>query len=429
LEINKELIVELVGELRSKRSGLFLYQQYYEGKHDIVRSYAMQEARSNIKVVCNFPKKFIEEEISYTLANPVNYISSNDDVTVLDNIDLAFSTWEKVHNIELLKQALIFGEAYELNYINQEGEFRAAVYSPRDMLIVENETVDKSVIIAIHLFTKNSLDDTEFLDVYIGKRIYHYEVDLGYEYGLKELGEDSHIFNGVPVSVCKANLESMSMIDDIKTLNDSYNNVLSDLVNEVSDFRNAFLTIVGAELEKDDVGRLKEEGIIQIPKDAKVDFLIKNINDSFVQGLLTTLEKKIYQMASHIDTNEKIQANTSSLALRSRLISLENKCSLLQAMLEMTIRERLKRFFAFLKVQSGVDYDYRRIKLKFTSNVPTDLAVTAQVITQLQNTISQETALSLLPFVENPKLELERYLKEQERYGESLLSEAQNESA
>ena len=51
-------------------------------------------------------------------------------------------------------------------------------------------------------------------------------------------------------------MEEHSLIDDIKSLNESYNNVLSDLVNEVSDFRNAFLTIVGAELEKDDVGKL-----------------------------------------------------------------------------------------------------------------------------------------------------------------------------
>ncbi len=67
-----------------------------------------------------------------------------------------------------------------------------------------------------------------------------------------------------------------------------------------------------------------------------------------------------------------------------------------------------------MKVKTGCGYDYRTIKLKFTSNVPTDLQSIAQVITQLQNTISQETALSLLPFVENPKLELQKFLKEKE---------------
>ena len=135
-----------------------------------------------------------------------------------------------------------------------------------------------------------------------------------------------------------------------------------------------------------------------------------------MQGLLTTLEKKIYQMASHIDHTEKMQPNTSSLALRSRLITLENKCSLLQAMIELVIKVRLKRFFEYLKIKTGVQYDHRTIKLKFTSNVPTDIVSIAQVITQLQNTISQETALSLLPFIENPKLELSKFQKERELY-------------
>ncbi len=392
----------------------------------------MQDSRSNIKVVCNFPRRFIEEEISYTLANPVNYISIDDNVALIKTIDLHFSHWSKLHDIELLKQALIFGEAYEIQYINKEGEFRAGVFTPLDVYVVEDGTIDKQTVMALHLFKKpeegrkeynEHLHYSEYLDVYLEDRIIHYKLgdDMGNNAGdklgcieLEKLGEDTHIFDSVPVTICRINAESHSMIDDIKSLNDSYNSVLSDLVNEVSDFRNAFLTIVGAELEKDDVAKLKEKGIIQVPTGASVDFLIKQINDSFVQNLLTTLEKKIYQLASHIDTNEKLQPNTSSLALRSRLIGLENKCSLNQAMMEMAIKQRLKRFFEYIKVVTGRGYDYRTIKLKFTSNVPTDIQSIAQVITQLQNTISQETALSLLPFIENPKLELEKFIAEKE---------------
>ena len=153
-----------------------------------------------------------------------------------------------------------------------------------------------------------------------------------------------------------------------------------------------------------------------MPAGASVNFLIKNLNDSFIQNLLTTIEEKIYQIASHINNQEKMQSNTSSLAMRSRLISLENKCSLMQSQLEVVIKQRLKRFFEYIELTTNQKYDYRTIKIKFSPNVPTDLAAIAQVITQLQNAISQKTALSLLPFIENPDAELEQFMKEKELY-------------
>jgi SPP1 family phage portal protein len=410
LDVTENLINQCLAELRSNRAKFSIYKRYFNGEHDIIENYAMQDARSNMKVVCNFPKRFIEEEISYTLANPVNYISVEDDYELINIIDLNFSCWEKVHDMEILKQALIYGHAFELNYTNLDGEFKAGVYTPMDMVVIEDDTAERKVILAVHLFTKNRFDSTEYVDVYFDDKIVHYKIDDG----LKKIEEDTHIFSGVPITVCRANMELHSLIDDIKSLNDGYNSVLSDAINECSDLRNCFMVITGAELEKDDVGKLKQEGIIQVPKDASVQFLLKNLSDNYIQNLLKTIEKKIFQMAAHLDHNEAMQPNTSSLSLRSRLINLENKCSLLQAMIELVIKQRLKRFFQYLKIKTGEEYDYRTIRLKFTSNVPTDLQSISQVITQLQNTISQESALSLLPFVESPKLELEKFRKEKE---------------
>lgn len=68
----------------------------------------------------------------------------------------------------------------------------------------------------------------------------------------------------------------------------------------------------------------------------------------------------------------------------------------------------------FIQKKTGRHFDYRDIAIKFTRNLPVDLASTAQIITQLQNVASQETLLSLLNFVENPKAELEKYRREQE---------------
>lgn len=103
-----------------------------------------------------------------------------------------------------------------------------------------------------------------------------------------------------------------------------------------------------------------------------------------------------------------MQSNLSSLALRARLIALEEKCKLNQKSIADCIKTRLKFLFIYLKVIKNIEYDFRDIKIKFTPNIPQDDLMTAQVISQLGDKLSTKTGLSLLSFIENPKNELQK---------------------
>jgi len=152
-----------------------------------------------------------------------------------------------------------------------------------------------------------------------------------------------------------------------------------------------------------------------VPKDANIDFLIKKIDDAFLRTTLTELKDNIYECTGHINSNEKLASNTSSLALRARLITLEQRCQLMGDSIADIISTRLRFLFNYLKIKENKTYDYKNIDARFTPNVPQDLLLIANVISQLGGVeVSQETKLSLLPFVENPKLEMERIKLEHE---------------
>lgn len=413
MKVDKALILKCLKELRKNQVKYKKYKDYYDGKHDILKNYAMNEARSNQKVVVNFFKKFINDEIAYSIGNPISYISTEGDNDLIQTIDLNFSYWSKIHDQELMKQANIFGESYELNYINSNGDFKATVYNPLQMFVLESGNAEKEVELAIQTYKENIFSENEMMDVYYNNLIEHYEIIDDED--IKLVGTDTHIFEKPPIVVCMANPERKSMLDDIKTENDSYNIVLSDYVNEISDFRTALLKIAGAEaLTEEELKKMKNTGAIQLPPNATVDYLIKNMPDTFIVNSLNNLEEKIYKMASHIDTNQKLQSNLSGTALRSRMIALENKCLLMQSMLEAAIKKRLKNFFYYNEIKTGKFYDYRTIKLKLTMNIPSDIGLLADTISKLRGVASDETLLSLLPFVENPQIELQKRRKEQE---------------
>ncbi|MDN3956194.1 phage portal protein [Sporolactobacillus laevolacticus] len=408
MAIDLDLIRKCYQQFLQDRIRYIVNHRYYDGHHDILNNYAMNESRSNIKVIVNYFKKFINDEVAYAIGNPINYSSSTGQDEAIQAIDLNFSSWVKPHDQELLKVADIYGKSFECEYIDQDGNFKCAVFSPLNCYALESGDAERRVILALHVYRDNIFAKEDKIDVYTENEILHFDQ------GFNLLGTDSHPFPGVPVIVCRANLEGRSMLHDIKSANDAFNNVLSDLVNEVSDFRTALLKVVGASVDEDELAKMKTSGVIKVPTGADVGYLIKNINDTFVQNTLNTLEEKIYKMASHIDTNEKLQSNTSGVALRSRLISLENKCVLMESMLEIAIKQRLKYFFYIQNLKSNTPIDYRTIKLKFTPNIPSDLTATSDAISKLTGIVSQETLLSLLSFVENPKIEMKKFKAEQQ---------------
>ncbi|OCZ49567.1 phage portal protein [Dehalobacter sp. TeCB1] len=409
MQITESLIKQCFTELESNSSIKQKYKDYYEGNHSILKDYDMQDSRSNRKLIFNFPRKFVDNETGYLLGKPVNFISKSDDKDIVNCIDRNSSHWDKEHNISLRKQSEIYGESYELNYINTDGEFCATILTPLECYVLEDGTAERNVLLAIHKF-KRRFDDTEYLDVYTDAEILHYKLIKDSEIEL--IGKHNHIFGRVPVIVCPANSERKSGFEDLISLFDSYNALNSDLVNEIADHRNAYLIIENAKIEEEDLLKMKQMGIIQVPKGGAVKWLTKDINDSFVKNELENIERKIYDMMDEVNFNENWASNTSSLALRNKLLNLENRVSMRQAFMEKVIKERLKNLFIYIRKKEGKVFDYRDVAVKFTRNLPTDLVGLADVIVKLKDVCSQETLLTLLPFIENPTVELQKYKTE-----------------
>ena len=409
MKLTNDLLEKCIKELRKQQRTYQVYDNYYRGEHDILRNYSFNEHRANHKVVVNFFRKFINDEIAYSLGNNVNYVSMINDTDLIDKIELNFGYWQKVHNQQLATQTAIFGEAYELDYINKNNEFKSTVLTPLNCYTLESGNAEKDVTLALHIYKEHKFSDVEMLDVYHENKISTYKLE-GDESVF--LSDRRHIFDNVPIRINSYNNERQSLLDDIKRLNDSYNQIISDLTNEVSDFRQAMLKITGATLDLEEAEKMKESGIVQVPDKAEIDYLIKELNDTFVQNLLNTTEEKLYKLSSHVDTNEKMQSNLSGVALRSRMISLENKCSLLQSLLESTIKKRLQNYFKYLKISEGINADYRTIKIKFTMNIPHDINMIADSVSKLKDIMSQRTMLTLLPNIENPDHEIEQFYKE-----------------
>lgn len=385
--------------------------QYYKGDTDAIRKYLFVTERSNLKINLNYIKKFIKEEVAYTLGNDITYESRTDNENIVSDIEYYTAHWDELHDTDLMKYLIVFTKVYELYYIDDNADFCSKIIKPTEGYAYYDES-SKKVLFFIHSF-KNDFDTTtSYIDVYTADKIYHFDGKFN------EIAAPTvNIFGEVPVSIGELTEEGYddSLYKDLKGLQDAFETNLSDIGNEISDFRNAYLLFVNSQVGEDDVPKMKKLGVLQLPGDkADAKWLIKNINDTFIQNTLNRYEDTMYQLACHINHNEKLQSNLSGITLRSRLIVLENKCSLEIKAHKNIVKNRLRFLFKYLDLKKNKKYDYKDVKALYTPNIPTDDLSTAQMLSQIpEGIISKDTARGLFSFINNKVAEAEKVKKEQ----------------
>lgn len=407
-----QLVKKVYGSYRVHQNIYEKMYSYYKGDTDAIKKYLFVTERSNLKINANFIKKFIKEEVAYTLGNDITYESRTDNENVVKDIEYYTAHWNELHDTDLMKYLLIFTQVYELYYINENADFGSKIIKPTEGYAYRDKASGK-VLFFIHEFKNDFETNSYYIDVYTENYIYHLDNKFN-----EVAAPTANIFGEVPVTVGELTEEKIddSLYKDIKGVQDAFETNLSDVGNEISDFRNAYLLFKNAQVDDKDIPNMKKLGVIQFPQaGGDAAWLIKNINDTFIQNTLDRYEDIMYQLACHINHNEKLQSNLSGITLRSRLIVLENKCNLEIKAHKNMVKNRIRFLFIYLNLKKNKNYDFKDVKALYTPNIPSDDLATAQMLSQVpEGTISKDTARALFSFINNKVAEAEKVKKEKE---------------
>ena len=174
------------------------------------------------------------------------------------------------------------------------------------------------------------------------------------------------------------------------------------------------MVLTGLAVEEEDVEKFKKNTIIEISDpEGRAEWLIKNINDNFIQNTINNLHEKLYEITSHINHNDAQQmSNASGVALRSRLIALMQRCSINEGAFRELLKTRLRIMFVYLGITKNVSYDWKSIDIRYTPKIPNDDTMMADIIAKLDGKLSAETGLELLSFIEDGQAEYEKAQEE-----------------
>lgn len=412
--------------------------RYYYGNTDSLQNFKPQMGRSNLKINANFVAKLVDEECQYSFDNDITYSNKDGNENVINDIQYVLQNNKADHDINLGRELIKHGQAFEINYINKlDGRFFNRRVSPLHgyMYVDENE----EPIYFLRIYNK-PLDNKNYIDVYTKTTIYHLnnkfkniEDPTPHYFGIVPVGYG--IIGGTEYNDYKGYVEGDKTIyRTIKTIQDAYETGLGDICSEISDFRNAILKMYNVDLDDviDEEGKvilgadgqplkkapiMRDNAILYFGKKSEEDaeWLTKNINGTFVKETREDLLSLIYSLTSHVDNNMKLASNLSGVALRSRLNSLEGRCRDNEKAMANIIKTRLKCICKYLYLTKSKTYDPNMIGISFTPNIPVDELGLADIISKVpQEVVSNYTKRTWLPRISNPDLEQERINKEKE---------------
>ena len=418
------------------------YQNLYEGKHKILKKKPADANKPCNRLVNDFFGQTIDNTVGYFLGNPVilNYtepvekktspepndvgvdIEQIEDTAVQDFLDYLVIDNDMADTIiEWGKEAMIKGLSHLLVYQNEESKTKVMKVSPEDMILVYKNSSTKELQYAIRLYdidTEDTDKTTHYAEVYsVGKMELFKSVDggtstkgKGREFASYEFVEETQlIYERIPVVTMYNNEEQMSDLEKIESLVADYDKVLSDVSDEFSAFRNAYLMLKNMIVGEDGKKQLKDEGIIEVMENGDVKFVTKAIQTEALENHLNRLEANIYKFSQVPNlSDENFAGNLSGVAIRFKLFGLETKCIIKERKMEKALRDFVRILSVPIRVETGHEIDIVNLKVEFTRNVPNNLTEIVDTVTKLDGKVDKETLLSLLPFIDNPKEVLEK---------------------
>lgn len=425
--VSPELTAEYI-ELHKQRKQRYRYlEMMYKGFHDIFFSPDKPDWKPDNRLAANFPRYITDTFMGYAYGNRIK--KTHPDPSVQD----AIANFEQAneisdHEFELLKYVCIFGHAFEYLYQDEERRTKMTVVKPDELFVVYDDTLKQRALFAVRYGYRENDNQTRgsqslgdvYGEVLTRRAIYTFEGD-------KQSEPIKNPYGYIPVVEYRMNDERIGLFETVSGLIEEYNHVISEKANDVEAFAEAYLAILGAEVDENDVKRIRDDRVINFygtdnASEIVAQFLTKPTADGTQENLLNRLEKQIYQISMVANISDESYGNaTSGVSLAYKLLAMSNLASGFDRKIEKSLKKRYKIFCSLATNVPDPDA-WKEVAITTSRNIPNNRAEETTIAKDAEGLVSKRTQLSLLSYVDDPDAELER-IKEEESKDSELIQD------
>ena len=282
-------------------------------------------------------------------------------------------------DMETTKNATIYGYSGRLFYIDTEGEARVMPVHGFETIILSKTGIYEPKY-AVRYTEVTDINDAKswVVEFYDNQNIYTYKGMLSH---LTLESVVPHGFAYCPLQGIPNNAECMGDAEKVLSVIDAYDKAVSDNINEMEAFAHAYLIFEGLRIDDKTINEGQASGAFVFPpsgtQQGKAYYLTKNINDTFTQNNIGTLEDNIYRFSKTPNMNKDIFSSASGKALKFRLHQLETKCASFDAQTMNAAMHMWRVLSSYWRVKD-INVDPLQCTVETKRNFPVDALEEAQ---------------------------------------------------
>ena len=383
----------------------------------------------NNRLVHDFPGYIATMAAGYLVGSPVQYVPDDSVKSAFQPLDDAMkSAKSDCIDAELAVDASVYGKAVEIFYADAAAQPRSSQISPLNAFVVYDDTVEHKPLFGVTVvdrLDRQLKKNGKRVSVYTDTQCVYYTQQS--QEAPHETGREPHYFGGIPLVEYWNNAREDSDFAPVTELIDAYDALQSDRVNDKQQFTDAIMVLKGiGSLGVDDTEdaaideetgetvplttpltasqRLRQTRTLFLPGDgADADFMTKPDAESGNEVLRKSLAGDIHKFSFVPDlTDENFAGNTSGVAMRFKLLGLEQITKIKERWFRGGLQSRLKRFAGFLGKRGAAALDVTKVQINFSRSLPVNELEIAQMVQTLSGIVPQEILLGQVPFVEDP---------------------------
>lgn len=423
-ELTPVLLGKMINRFRmNEEPRLKRYKNYYDGVQAILNKQYKDETKPCNRTVTNYCKNIVDSYCGYVATPGFISYQSADDIEVIMDI-LRYNDYQ-AEDSDFLLDALVYGKAAELMYIDAHGQTRFRLINPTNCFGIYDDSLTGDLMYFVRMYKVSDWDESDLynVDVYSDYDIKHYKMNGANGY-LQFISEEPHYFSQCPANIFTLPDEK-SIFDCIMSLQDAINELLSDEIDDYSAFCDAYLALTGVDADADDIHMMKENRVLILPEGAVASWLTKNASDAQVENILRRIHDSIYRVAQCPDFSSEsfVGGVSSGVAIKYRLTGMETRAGKIEAAMKKALQRRIEIICGIASLKLG-ETVFRDIQIDFKRNIPEDETSVINLVNALKGTVSDATLLAQLPFISDVNAELEaleaQKAKNMEMYGFGL---------
>lgn len=388
-------------------------QKAYNTDFDIFHLPAKPEWKPDNRIAVNFPKYIVDTMNGFFIGVPIKVTSDEDAVAEYVNFLDQYNDQDD-NNAELSKIMKIYGRGYEMYYVDELGEIGITYLDPMEAFMIYDESILQrpKYFVRTYKDTDNIVHGSVSDDV----RIRYFDINPSLKF--RDEDEKLHGFDGVPATEYLENAERQGLFESVMSMVNGYNKAISEKANDVDYFADAYMKILGAAMDNDDLTHIRSNRIINFEgedgKDIIVDFLQKPNADDTQEHLIDRLERLIFQISMVANINDENFGAATGIALKYKLQSMSNLAKTEERKFTSGMNRRYKLIFS--NPVSGMKKDdWTKLEYKFTRNFPANELEESEIAGNLAGITSHETQLKVLSVVDDVQAELDKIKEEQDQ--------------